>query len=42
MVIKPGYSLPATLVFEIPDKSIELVLVGLAPLRPGMSSEHHS
>lgn len=42
MVIKPGYSLPATLVFEIPDKSIELVLVGPEPLRLGLGSDHHS
>ena len=42
MVIKRGDSLQATLVFEIPDKSIELVLVGPEPLRLGLGSDHHS
>lgn len=41
-VIERGDSLQTTMVFEIPDKSIELVLVGLTPLRLGLGSDHHS
>ncbi|HRO93956.1 hypothetical protein [Citricoccus sp.] len=40
--IARGETLPVTMVFEIPNKSIQLVLQGPGSARLGMGSDHHT